>query len=219
MKRLVATIVALTLLGSGCSGGKSPEDLQQTFVEIRAANKAGNFQKGYDLTTEAIEKYPARYDLLERRSHIQEALKNYDGMIADATEAMKKAPADAKYRLLGLQATGLSAKGQYDEAEKLFAEATAAIPTNADKNRAEEIWRFRGRNLLASNRAKDALASYTEALKLKPDSVRALSARIICYGKMGDKESFASEYAALKKKHPKVVPFLDKALKAEGLKP
>lgn len=72
----------------------------------------------------------------------------------------------------------------------------------------EQMWRLRGENLAADLRHKEAVESYTKALKAQPDSVKALAGRAMSYAELKNDKSFQADVKVIQKHSPELATAL-----------
>ena len=122
--------------------------------------------------------------------------------IADFSAALPLAPAESRWAILSQRARCEASLDQKAQAEKDFAAAVDGLPPGADPGLAEQLWRFRGMNLLSDLRAKESIPCFDQSLKLKPDQAKALVGRAMAYSALKDRVHFDADMKALKALNP-----------------
>lgn len=218
----IGAFLALALAFSGCGStgagaeaSSTPTNLQGYLKAVVAANKADEFERGVQLCTDGLQKYPDCWDFLEQRAYFYSRLGQFDKQIDDCTRALKKPPPGAKWRILDMRGGAYLAKKEYKPAENDFAAACKALPSNDSTDRVATLWFRRGAALLRLGRPKEAVSAFNQTLKLRPKDGRALGGRCLAYSRLNDQVNFKKDYATIKKEFPDVLRYVDAALKAK----
>jgi putative PEP-CTERM system TPR-repeat lipoprotein len=154
-----------------------PKDIGVQLKAARGLLMAGQFEDARTRAQRILEVEPKNVEAQILRGNALAGLKDFDGAVADVTEALKTAPdSAANYSTLG---TIQMAKGNLAEAEKAFSNAVTADPKSIYARLA--LANFYG----AANRSAEAEATLKAAVALAPGDALPNFALAVFYVRAG----------------------------------
>lgn len=157
---------------------RSPARQDLYFERGRAQERAADFEAAIDDYTEAIRLKPNHFDSLNNRAAVSNRLGRFKEAVTDLTKAIELRPRDAV--LLCYRGRALRELGQNEAAMSDF---RRAIEVDAVSPRP---WLLLGNLHLDAERAGEAEACFTRAIKLAPQSAEAWRDRAAARVALGD---------------------------------
>lgn len=187
-------------------------------MAVNELTSQGNFEGAIAKAGEALKQFPKSHLLYINRGSTLVHIERYEEAREDLNEALELSPPEMHWTIELLLARAEAGLGSAARAEEHFAKAAELMAKDPEPNPAfaEQLWRLRGMTLAADMRHKEAVQSFSKAMEVQPDNMRALAGRALSYAAIKDSANFDNDLKLIEQANPELAQALREEAEANN---